>query len=293
MRRVLLSILLLLLVLPALGQTINPPPSLINFQGRLAKPDGTPVADGSTYALTLSLWDTATAGTGTKRWQQSFSNITVHNGVFAVLLDLTAGYTTGELSAVCISGKEYAMIFRSCQQRLLLPFALVPLLNVTALPAQEPHTAQVHAAQPSRKSLPLPWNYSVKGMEARLQELKAAARKAEARRDATARDERAEPKADVKARSKPQKEEEAGTDWLEAYLYYFRQRAYPNDTINWSAWPAAMVHRDKMKPATAAIPSATAGLLRTNALASSPSSPKSLASTLAAVSCIERAAVRA
>ena len=35
----------------------------MNFQGRLAKPDSTPVADG-TYSVRFSLWTAATGGTG-------------------------------------------------------------------------------------------------------------------------------------------------------------------------------------------------------------------------------------
>ena len=45
------------------------------------------------------------------------------------------------------------------------------------------------------------------------------------------------------------KTEEAGTDYLEAYLYDLRQRAYPRDTINWKAYAIARAKRDKMKPA--------------------------------------------
>src|SRR5262249_51540687 len=57
-------------------------PSLMNFQGRLAKPDGTPVADG-THTVVFTLFDAATAGT--QKWAET-QTVTARNGVFAVLL---------------------------------------------------------------------------------------------------------------------------------------------------------------------------------------------------------------
>src|SRR5262249_37751824 len=43
--------------------------------------------------------------------------------------------------------------------------------------------------------------------------------------------------------------EEAGTDYLEAHLFQMRQRAFPNDSVQWRAYPAARPHRDPMPPA--------------------------------------------
>jgi hypothetical protein len=88
-----LCLLLCLLsgTLPASRVTaqVAPVPSLMNFQGRLAKPDGTPVADG-TYSIRFSLWD-AVAG-GTEKWNQTLNTVTVRNGTFAVLL---SGFPAG------------------------------------------------------------------------------------------------------------------------------------------------------------------------------------------------------
>ena len=61
--------LVALLTLGALNLTIAtrvdaqvlPGPALMNFQGRLAKPDGTPVPDG-TYAVTFRFFNAATRG---------------------------------------------------------------------------------------------------------------------------------------------------------------------------------------------------------------------------------------
>jgi hypothetical protein len=62
---------------------VTPAPSLLNFQGRLTRPDGTPVPDGN-YSVRFSLWNAVSAGT--EKWNQTVGSITVRNGTFAVLL---------------------------------------------------------------------------------------------------------------------------------------------------------------------------------------------------------------
>src|SRR5690348_17339781 len=74
----LLTLLLMLVTISAFAQVSAVPP-LMNFQGRLTKPDGTPLPDG-TYSLRFSLWTALTAGT--EKWNQT-QNLTVHNGAFA------------------------------------------------------------------------------------------------------------------------------------------------------------------------------------------------------------------
>jgi hypothetical protein len=66
------------------AQTISAAPAQLNFQGRLAKPDGTPVPNG-TYSIRFSLWDTASGGT--EKWNQTINNVVVRNGTFAALLN--------------------------------------------------------------------------------------------------------------------------------------------------------------------------------------------------------------
>ncbi len=86
-----LSLLAPLMALAASGvaaQTVAPVPSLMNFQGRLAKPDGTPVADG-VYSIRFSLWDAATGGN--EKWNQTVSPVNVRNGTFATLLNVGSG----------------------------------------------------------------------------------------------------------------------------------------------------------------------------------------------------------
>ncbi len=58
-------------------------PALMNFQGRLTKPDGTPVPNG-TYKLAFRIYSAGTGGV--KRWEQTIDPVIVNNGVFAVLL---------------------------------------------------------------------------------------------------------------------------------------------------------------------------------------------------------------
>jgi photosystem II stability/assembly factor-like uncharacterized protein len=73
-----------------------------------------------------------------------------------------------------------------------------------------------------------------------------ASRRAEKTRGHADEDNRA-----VARRTKREEEEEDGTDYLQAYLYYLRQRAYPNDRIDPTAKMRALRHRNGMPMATA------------------------------------------
>jgi hypothetical protein len=86
-----LFILLVLALTPigALAQVTSAPP-LLSFQGRLAKPDGTPVPDG-TYSIKFTLFTAATGGT--QKWTETLNPVQVHGGAFAVLLGKTAALT--------------------------------------------------------------------------------------------------------------------------------------------------------------------------------------------------------
>ena len=77
-----LSALLLMLSVSAFAQ-ITPVPSLMNFQGRLTKRDGTPLADGF-YTVTFRIYDAQTGGS--KRWEEQVGSVYSRNGIFAVLL---------------------------------------------------------------------------------------------------------------------------------------------------------------------------------------------------------------
>lgn len=85
-RHLLVLSLLALLATPTLGRAqVSAVPPMMNFQGRLTKPDGTPVPDG-TYSVRFSLW-TAASG-GTEKWNQAINPVNVSKGVFAVLLNV-------------------------------------------------------------------------------------------------------------------------------------------------------------------------------------------------------------
>ena len=82
MKHLLLICCLALLSVGAKAQ-VAPAPSLLQFQGRLARPDGTPVADGS-YTVRFSLWNAAAGGS--EQWNQTINALTVRNGTLATLL---------------------------------------------------------------------------------------------------------------------------------------------------------------------------------------------------------------
>jgi hypothetical protein len=83
----LIALMLMFAQVSAFAQ-ITAVPQLMNFQGRLAKPDGTPVPDG-TYSVRFSLWTAATGGT--EKWNQTISSVTVRNGTFTAQLNTSTG----------------------------------------------------------------------------------------------------------------------------------------------------------------------------------------------------------
>jgi hypothetical protein len=83
------AVLLTLVSVHALAQ-ISPAPSLMNFQGRLAKPDGTPVPDGN-YSIKFTLFTAVTGGT--QKWTETINPVHVHNGVVSVQLGKTTPLT--------------------------------------------------------------------------------------------------------------------------------------------------------------------------------------------------------
>jgi hypothetical protein len=92
MKRLLAQTLLLLSLTAAVfADTV---PSTMTFQGRLAKPDGTPLADTNTQQLTFRLFANQTGGTAL--WTQTTNNVAVHNGTFAVKLNFSAGFASGQ-----------------------------------------------------------------------------------------------------------------------------------------------------------------------------------------------------
>ena len=101
MKRAFLLVALLMLSVSAFAQTTSIPP-MMNFQGHLAKPDGTPVPDGN-YQITFSIFAAATGGTAL--WTQTMNPVIVHNGTFAVLLG-----NGSPLTASMLNGTPYLEI---------------------------------------------------------------------------------------------------------------------------------------------------------------------------------------
>src|SRR5262249_2698612 len=80
-----------LAVFPVAAQ-ISAVPVVMNFQGRLAKPDGTPVPDGN-HNLLLSLYNPPSGGI--LLWQRSLVSVPVRNGTFTTKLDFSGGFQNG------------------------------------------------------------------------------------------------------------------------------------------------------------------------------------------------------
>ena len=82
-----------------------PGPTTINYQGRLANPDGTPVTDGS-YGITFALYDAATAGNVV--WgPESHAAVQVSGGLFSVGL---GSQTAGGIPTSTWNGDRYLEI---------------------------------------------------------------------------------------------------------------------------------------------------------------------------------------
>lgn len=107
MRRIFLCLVLLIMAQAAFGQ-ITAGPTLINFQGRLAKPDGTPVTDGNNYTINFTLYDAVTGGNA--RWTQTVNSVQVRNGVFAVLLDFSTGFVGQNTIDTAFNGSTWLQI---------------------------------------------------------------------------------------------------------------------------------------------------------------------------------------
>ena len=92
MKRALFALVALLMLVSVSAFSQSAVPQTMNFQGRLAKPDGTPLPDTNSQTLTFTVYSAATGGTSL--WSQT-SNVAVHNGAFTVPLNFAAGYPNG------------------------------------------------------------------------------------------------------------------------------------------------------------------------------------------------------
>ena len=103
-----LAALLLTSSVSAFGQSVVP--QSMNFQGRLAKPDGTPLADAN-YTLTVAVYDVGAGGN--PLWMQTLSAAT-HYGIFSVVLGNGTtganGTQTGPLNAALFGGSRWLQV---------------------------------------------------------------------------------------------------------------------------------------------------------------------------------------
>ena len=96
--------------------------------------------------------------------------------------------------------------------------------------------ARKTAAAPAFAAKRLPPQETVSGLKRHIAELK---RRGELKRRAEKQDEDADEAQKLKPAGREDESEEDGTDYLQAHLYYLQQRAYPNDSVDWSAYARA------------------------------------------------------
>ena len=90
-------------LLPGKAQAQFMPLKTMNFQGRLAKPDGTPLSV-NTASITFSIWDSPNVNTGNQLWTSGTLSVPVSNGTFATKLDFTGGFTLSNTLATVFNG---------------------------------------------------------------------------------------------------------------------------------------------------------------------------------------------
>ena len=126
-----------------------------------------------------------------------------------------------------------------------LSLAALTLAGLCALVPQFAVAAPAHHNKKAAKSA-APLMNSVKDLKRYIACLKKAAalRKKKNEKDADK-----ETKIGAALDQKQEDDEAAGTDYLEAYLYYLRQRAYPKNFIDPKALSRAIAQRNRMRPA--------------------------------------------
>lgn len=87
-------VVLFLILAGAVFAQMTPAPSLMNFQGRLARPDGTPVPNGN-YKVVFSIYDASVGGA--LRWSET-RFVTARNGTFATVLGTVTPVTAAILN---------------------------------------------------------------------------------------------------------------------------------------------------------------------------------------------------
>lgn len=142
--------------------------------------------------------------------------------------------------------------------------AAAPLAATAGPVVGTPTRARAASARATRPAVVRPIGppmHSVAALDRYIERKKTDARqRAEAEMAAGQRE---RPRGGAKAQDEA---EEAGVDWLEAKLWYLRQRAYPYDRVDWSAYRRAEQHRARMRPYGG-------GVARPGLLATGPQQP--------------------
>ncbi len=125
------SLLLLTAAAASRAQSVTSAPALTNFQGRLAKPDGTPLPNGF-YAITFRIYTNQTGGT--PLWTEQEDAIALRNGVFSTLLGNVVAFPAGLFNndvwiEMQVSPSTTALVPR--QRVVSVPFAFKSNLALT------------------------------------------------------------------------------------------------------------------------------------------------------------------
>ena len=90
MREWIVTVLVVVVLLPALGIASADVPTVISYQGKLMESSGIPVADG-TCQMTFAIYDAETGGT--QLWTEMNPSVQVKGGLFSVLLGSVTPFT--------------------------------------------------------------------------------------------------------------------------------------------------------------------------------------------------------
>ena len=163
-----------------------------------------------------------------------------------------------QFKEVSLTASERPVLTRFARQSrfariaLAAAFSLALVTTAGAIRADKRHrvapkavkkSVTVPAASAAKR---LPPTETVSGLKRRIAELK---RRGELKRRAEKQDADANETPEPKPAGREDESEEDGTDYLQAHLYYLQQRAYPNDTVDWSAYARARKHLETMPAA--------------------------------------------
>ena len=172
-------------------------------------------------------------------WMSSHPEITLRS-----LFSLTARNETRQ-----DKGKYTMTLLTKSNLAVLLLALSAPAPAQISLSLISPMSSTLDLQHPIRKSLThpgVPPLNSVRGLDGFIQAIKAKHKREHPDKNEDEREKDREKSTTVK----PKKDEdEDGTDYYEAWLDFLKQRAYPNDSIDWNAYARAEQQRDSLPAA--------------------------------------------